>query len=143
MDGRRNIWLNGCPNYRALGTRLHTPHTANLLPAYHTPPTHLVDIPKTISGGKVVLFLPLFLSWSSLLRMSCVALNCACSCAVVSPDCTADLFSEIKSFSATFLWLGDLVGQCAFQLERASVWGHRRGDVGCTCVQCVSEASLF
>lgn len=119
--------MNGCPNYCALGMRLHTPHTANLLPAYHTLPTHLVDIPKTISGGKVVLFLPLFLSWSSLLRMSCVALNCACSCAVVSPDCTADLFSEIKSFSATFLWLGDLVGQCAFQLERASVWGWEGG----------------
>lgn len=73
--------------------------------------THLVDIPNTISGGNFVLFLLLFLSGSSLLRMSCVALNCACSCAVVSPDCTADLFSEMKSFSATFLWLGDLVGQ--------------------------------
>ena len=73
--------------------------------------THLVDIPKTILGGNFVLFLLLFLSGSSLLRMSCVALNCACSCAVVSPDCTADLFSEMKSFSATFLWLGDLVGQ--------------------------------
>ena len=81
--------------------------------------TYLVDMPNVISGGNSIDFPDLARAKSAGLRlMSCVALKCACSLAVVKPASTAALLREMKSRSSTFSFCMLPEGM-AYQLPRA------------------------
>ena len=64
--------------------------------------TYFVGIPNTIVGGILLTLSDVFSFPESFLLISWVARYWKCSCAVVSPACTAALFKPIKSLGAFF-----------------------------------------
>ena len=71
-------------------------HTQDLLQCDYS--AYLVDIPKVIPSGGLTALSASVGGFLSLTRMSCVALKCCCSGAVVRPERIAPLFRATKSF---------------------------------------------
>lgn len=66
--------------------------------------------------------------------ISCVALNCACSLAVVRPDSTAALLREMKSLSIAFSF-SVLPEGITYQLARAGGGIHDENTQYCMCIR--------